>query len=81
MIPEIIGVLGTVLDEARSHGEVGDIDRTVFIRSFMSLVVGHVAISSILPDELGSDDDEAAADQIVSLFMQGIGAARSDRHE
>jgi AcrR family transcriptional regulator len=77
VLPEIMGILDRVLDAARSRGEVRDIDRTVFIRSFMSLVVGHVAISSILPDELGSENDETASDQIVGLFVHGIGAARS----
>ncbi len=79
VLPEITKMLDAVFASARRRGELREIDRTVFIRSFLSLAVGYVALSSLFPDELGADDDEAAAAEIARLFVHGVGAGKERR--
>jgi AcrR family transcriptional regulator len=81
VIPEIVSMLDTVLANARARGEVRDIDRGVFIRSLMSMIVGHIGLSAVYPEGLGADDDDTAADQIVSLFVHGVGAEKGRRKQ
>ncbi len=78
VIPEIVQVLDTVLDSARARGEVGDVDRRVFIRSFMSLLVGHIALSGLFPEELGGQSDEEGIDGIVKLMLHGVGRRKEE---
>jgi AcrR family transcriptional regulator len=79
VIPEIMELIDTVLVSARERGEVGDIDRLLFARSFMSLLVGHVALSGLFPTELGGDSDESAVEGMVDLFLHGVGRRKGER--
>ncbi len=72
VIPEIVEVLDTVLSTARERGEARDIDKRLFARAFMSLLVGHVALRGLFPEQLGGDDDDAALDGLVKLFLNGV---------
>jgi AcrR family transcriptional regulator len=73
VIPEIVQMIDAVLAAARARHEVEDVDRLLFIRGFMSLIIGHVFFSGFFPEELGGDSDESAIDGMVKLFLHGVG--------
>ena len=71
VIPEILELFDQVLTRARARGEIGSVDRLVFIRSAIGMIFGYIAFSELFPAVLGGDNDETAIDGMVKLLLHG----------
>ncbi len=78
VIPEIVELFDSVLERARSRGELGDVDRLVFIRGVLGLLIGYLALSGLFPDLLGGDGDENAIKGMVGLLLRGAGTRKEE---
>jgi AcrR family transcriptional regulator len=76
VIAQIVEVLGSIYESARDRGEVRDMDRRLFIRSYMSLIIGYLVFGGFFPDELGAPGDEEAIEGIVEVFLHGVGGRK-----
>jgi len=72
ILPEIIGVFTTVLDRAEARGELPSVDRRLFMRSALSLLVGYIALGGLAPDVFQERNDEAAVDSILGVLFHGV---------
>jgi AcrR family transcriptional regulator len=79
VVPEVVDILDGVLNYARSRGELGGIDRLVFIRAVLSLLMGYLALSELFPGLLGGDGDENAIVGMVGLLLHGAGSRKEGR--
>jgi AcrR family transcriptional regulator len=71
IVPEITALASNAIGPARRRGELRGLDDTLLLRSFLSLVVGYVALSELAPESFPRGEENTDVDAIVDLFLHG----------
>ncbi|KRQ86540.1 Fatty acid metabolism regulator protein [Caloramator mitchellensis] len=70
--PQVINILDNYVDAHKDNGDFKDYDTRLISRSLMSMLMGYIVLSSILPEYFSLYDDEEEIKKIVDILLNGI---------
>jgi hypothetical protein len=70
--PVIIEFVDRFLKKQTENGEFRDLDSKLLSRTMMSLLLGYVVLTSILPNIFEVEDDREEIKKIVDVFLNGV---------
>lgn len=76
IVPEIVALASSAIGPARRRGVLRNLDDGLLLRSFLSLVVGAMALSTLAPESFPRGDEKKDIDAIVDLFLHGAAEAK-----